>query len=299
MRTVTLVEMGLRDGLQNEAKFLSVSQRLQIIEGLLLSGVKRLELGAFVKPEKVPQMKDSKKIIQRSFKKWGSRRLSGASALVPNLHGFEEALETPLKEIAVFTAASETFCQKNIDCSIRESLERFAPVIKLAEENKIRVRGYVSTGFGCPYEGKVAPKKVAELVHKLWDMGCFEISLGDTIGVASPWQVENVLNLVLKKTPVDKIAGHFHDTRGTALANITRSYEMGVRVFDSSIGGLGGCPYAPGSSGNVATEDVVYMFEKSGIKTHLDLKALQKLSLKISSMMNKKLDSKLSRVPLV
>jgi hydroxymethylglutaryl-CoA lyase len=299
MKTVTLVEMGLRDGLQNEAKFLSVSQRLQIIEGLLQSGVKRLELGAFVKPEKVPQMKDSKKIIQRSFKKWGLRKLSGASALVPNLHGFEEALETPLKEIAVFTAASETFCQKNIDCSIRESLERFAPVIKLAEQNKIRVRGYVSTGFGCPYEGEVAPKKVAELVHKLWDMGCFEVSLGDTIGVASPWQVEKVLNLVLKKTPVDKIAGHFHDTRGTALANITRSYEMGVRVFDSSIGGLGGCPYAPGSSGNVATEDVVYMFEKSGIKTHLDLKALQKLSLKISSMMQKKLDSKLSRVPLL
>ena len=221
-------------------------------------------------------MKDSKKLIQKIYQSHPAKRLSLCSALVPNEHGFIDALETSLQEVAVFTAASETFCQKNIDCSIRESLQRFQPVMRSARLNGIRVRGYVSTGFGCPYEGNVDPSKVVSLVMKLLDMGCFEISLGDTIGVASPWQVEKVLNKLLAKVPAHKIAGHFHDTHFTALANITKAYDMGLRTFDSSLGGLGGCPYAPGASGNVATEKVVYLFEKSGITTGLDLKKLQK-----------------------
>jgi hydroxymethylglutaryl-CoA lyase len=296
-RRVTLVEMGLRDGLQNESVVLSLATRKKLAKALLRAGAHRIELGAFVKPTKVPQMKDSKKLIQGLFDEVPLKELSGASALVPNTYGMEQALETPLREVAFFTAASETFCQKNIDCSVAESLERLKPVLSLANAHKVKVRGYVSTGFGCPFEGKISDSRVISLVETLLDMGCYEVSLGDTIGVASPWQVEHLLEKLLKRTPAKQIAGHFHDTRGTALANIAKAYDMGVHIFDSSLGGIGGCPYAPGATGNVATEDVVYMFEKSGIDTGLDLKKLVEISKWLGQTMKKDLPSKLSHVP--
>lgn len=296
-KTVSIVEVGLRDGLQNESINLSADVRAEMALRLVDAGLQRLEIGAFVRPDKVPQMQGTKEVIDRVF----SKKIKKAqfSVLVPNEKGMHEAIQTPVKEIAIFAAASESFSQKNINCSIEESFYRFESVMLLAEQNKIKVRGYLSTCFGCPYEGKISESKVVKLAKRLLDIGCYEVSIGDTIGVATPQQVESVFNKLKKLIPVKKLAGHFHDTRGTAIANILRAYDLGVTTFDSSIGGLGGCPYAPGAAGNVSTEDVIYMFHGMGIKTGIDLKKLVELNLWVSRNMQKSLNSKVAKSGLL
>lgn len=298
MKSVEIVEVGLRDGLQNEKEILSVANRVEFAQKLLSSGVKRLELGAFVRADRIPQMQGSAEVIEGVMQ--GSFRKSPIfSALVPNMIGLEQALQTPIKEIAVFAACSESFSLRNINCTIEESFKRFEPVIKMARERKLKIRGYLSTCFGCPFEGKVSEDKVVRLAQRLIDMGCFEVSIGDTIGVAHPRQVESLVRKLKKKIPVKKIACHFHDTRGTALVNIKTAYDLGVRVFDSSLGGLGGCPYAPGSAGNVATEDVVYMFSGMKVKTGLKLEKLIETNRWVSEKMGKTLPSKVGKVGLL
>ncbi|GIL17546.1 MAG: hydroxymethylglutaryl-CoA lyase [Oligoflexia bacterium] len=294
---VTIVEVGLRDGLQNEKFQLTTEQKVQFAHKLIDAGIERIELGAFVRPDWIPQMAGSKDVIDQVLQATTPKtnKKIQAAALVPNERGMQDALETKIKEIAIFAAASESFSKKNINCTIEESFERFVPVMKLAKKNKIKVRGYLSTCFGCPYEGNVPEKKVVELAKRLYKMGCYEISIGDTIGVASPAQVESLFKKLKKVIPVKKLAGHFHDTRGTALANIYAAYKLGVRVFDTSLGGLGGCPYAPGSAGNVATEDVVYMFDQMKIKTGIDLKKLIKTNTWVSTLMGKELPSRVSK----
>jgi hydroxymethylglutaryl-CoA lyase len=270
---VQIVEVGLRDGLQNERVILSVEDKIVIYNQMIQAGVTRLEVGAFVSAEWVPQMANTKELlVELNKSKKNDPSTVRPSVLVPNTKGFELALKQNLTEVAVFAAATESFSKKNINCSIDESFERFAPVLKSAKKNKIKVRGYLSVCFGCPFEGEVSEKKVIELATRLYKMGCYEISIGDTIGVAHAGQVKSLFTKLKRKVPVQKLAGHFHNTRGQALVNILMSYQMGLRVFDSSIGGLGGCPYAPGASGNVSTEDVVYMFNGLGIETGINLK---------------------------
>ena len=288
-KSVQLVEVGLRDGLQNESVSLLSQQRTNLAEKLIAAGIKRIELGAFVREDKVPQMSGSKEIVDAILDKFPK---ISASVLVPNEKGMSFALETKIKEIAVFGAVSETFSQKNINCTVDESLLRFKAVIQQAKKNKIKVRGYLSTCFGCPYEGRVSSQKVVKLATYMYKMGCYEISIGDTIGVATPAQVEKLFKKLKKKIPVRALAGHFHDTRGTALANIQAAYRVGVRIFDTSVGGLGGCPYAPGASGNVATEDVVYMFAGDKIKTGVDLSSLIQINHEISNLIGRPLPSK-------
>jgi hydroxymethylglutaryl-CoA lyase len=222
-----------------------------------------------------------------------------ASVLVPNEKGMQDALQTKIKEIAIFASASESFSKKNINCSIEESFNRFAAVIKMAKKNKIKVRGYLSVCFGCPYEGTVSEKKVVEYAKKLIQLGCYEVSIGDTIGVATPAQVKSLFQKLKKSIPVKKLAGHFHDTRGTALANILMAYELGLRTFDTSLGGLGGCPFAPGSLGNVATEDVVYMLEGMKVKTGINLQNLMTINYQASQWMGKELPSRVSRAGML
>jgi hydroxymethylglutaryl-CoA lyase len=298
---VQIVEMGLRDGLQNEKTRVSVETRIELARRLAMAGTKRIELGAFVRADKVPQMAGSKEVILSVLRLQKEKQIPKDvefSALVPNEIGMRDALETGIKEIAVFASSTESFSKANINCSIDESFERFKPVIATAKKNKIKVRGYLSVCFGCPYEGAVSEKKVVELAVRLHKLGCHEISIGDTIGVADPKQVESLMKKLKAKIPIKKIAGHFHDTRGTSLANILRAYQLGVRVFDSSLGGLGGCPYAPGSAGNVATEDVVYMFQRMGVKTGLDLDAYIEIDRWMASQMKKDLSSKVAKAGL-
>jgi hydroxymethylglutaryl-CoA lyase len=298
---VQIVEMGLRDGLQNEKTMVSIETRIELARRLVAAGVRRIELGAFVRADKVPQMAGSKQVILSVLQLQKEKKISKDaqfSALVPNPVGMRDALATGIKEIAVFASATESFSKANINCTIDESFERFRPVIAMAKKNKIKVRGYLSVCFGCPYEGAVSEKKVVELAVRLHKMGCHEISIGDTIGVADPKQVESLIKKLKAKIPVKKIAGHFHDTRGTSLANILRAYQLGVRVFDSSLGGLGGCPYAPGSAGNVATEDVVYMFHRMGVTTGLDLDAYIETDRWMASQMKKDLSSKVAKAGL-
>ncbi len=298
---VQIVEMGLRDGLQNEKTAVSVETRVELARRLSLAGVKRIEIGAFVRADKIPQMAGSKEVVAGALKLQKEKKIGKDiefSVLVPNEHGMKEALESGVKEIAIFASSSESFSKANINCTIDESFERFKPVMAMAKKNKIRVRGYLSVCFGCPYEGAVSEKKVVELAVRLHKLGCFEISIGDTIGVADPKQVESLVKKLKAKIPLKKIACHFHDTRGTAVANILRAYELGVRVFDSSLGGLGGCPYAPGSAGNVATEDVVYMFERMNVKTGLDLKSYIDIDRWMSTQMQKELSSKVAKAGL-
>lgn len=296
-KKIQIVEVGLRDGLQNEKQIIDSKIRTEMAARLAKAGATRIELGAFVRAEKIPQMAGSKEIILSVLQQQKQKSIPAKaefSALVPNERGMLDALETGIKEVAVFASCSESFSKANINCSIEESLQRFEPVMKLAKKNKIKVRGYLSVCFGCPYEGVVAEKKVVELAVKLYKMGCFEISIGDTIGVANPKQVENLFKKLKAKIPAKKLAGHFHDTRGTALANIMAAYNLGIRVFDTSLGGLGGCPYAPGSAGNVATEDVVYMFKGMGIDTGIDLNQYIAANHFISEQMKKSLPSKVS-----
>jgi len=273
--TVRLFEVGPRDGLQNEKTPLSLETRLQFIEGLINSGLRDIEVGAFVREDKVPQMASSdllfKKLIERGYL---NKRNLTLWALVPNERGLDRAIESGCKAIAVFTGATDTFTKKNIGMGVDESLKTFKAVVNRAHKEKIRVRGYVSVCWGCPYEGKVKPAKVVKLAHKLLDLGIEQVSLGDTIGVATPREVVDLFLRLKPEIASDSIAGHFHDTRGTALPNCLAAVGFGVRTLDSSSGGLGGCNYAPGASGNVATEDLVYMLEGMGIRTRVKLDKL-------------------------
>lgn len=298
---VELVEVGLRDGLQNEKQIVSVETRIELAKRLAESGIRRMEIGAFVRADKVPQMAGSKEVTMAALKLQKDKIISPEvrfCALVPNEIGMGEALLSKVTEVAIFASCTESFSKANINCTIDESFERFVPVMALAKRNKIKVRGYLSVCFGCPYEGPVSEAKVVSLAKRLYQLGCYEVSIGDTIGVATPLQVERLFRKLKRVVPVKKLAGHFHDTRGSALANILRAYEIGIRVFDSSVGGLGGCPYAPGSAGNVATEDVVYMFEGMKIKTGLDLGRYIETSRWLSAQMSKELPSKLSKAGL-
>ncbi|APE29613.1 hydroxymethylglutaryl-CoA lyase [Halomonas aestuarii] len=269
-QTVRLVEVGPRDGLQNEPEPINTATKLELIERLGAAGLTYIEAASFVSPKWVPQMADHREVMQ------GIRRRKGVtySALTPNLKGLEAALECGVEEVAVFGAASEAFSQKNINCSVAESLERFAPVLERAREANVRVRGYVSCVLGCPYEGEIAPAKVAEVSKALYDMGCYEVSLGDTIGTGTPLKAKRMIEAVAREVPMDRLAAHFHDTYGQALANLYAVLEEGVAVIDSSVAGLGGCPYAKGASGNVASEDVVYLLDGLGIQSGIDLDAL-------------------------
>ncbi|HEX5281796.1 MAG TPA: hydroxymethylglutaryl-CoA lyase [Micropepsaceae bacterium] len=267
---VKIVEVGPRDGLQNEKSVVPAAIRIELIERLAAAGLTTIEAGSFVSPKWVPQMADSAEVLARLPRRPGVRY----PVLVPNLKGFEAALAAGAREIAVFTAASETFCRKNINCGIAESLERYAPVLSAARSAGIEVRGYISCALTCPYEGDIAPDAVAEVADRLFQMGCYELSLGDTIGAGTPVRVRNMLGAVAAHVPTPRLGVHFHDTYGQALANVLVALEAGITVVDSSVAGLGGCPYAPGASGNLATEDLVYMLDGMHIRTGVDLQAL-------------------------
>lgn len=270
-KQVRLVEMSPRDGLQNEpGPVIDTAIKTGLIERLADCGLNHIEAASFVSPKWVPQMGDAADVMAGIKRKQGVRY----SVLTPNLKGFENALAAGVDEVAVFGAASESFSQKNINCSIAESLERFLPVMEAAKQHHIPVRGYVSTVLGCPYEGDIAPEQVAKVAKALYEMGCYEISLGDTIGVGTPLKAKRMLEAVTAEVPIEKLAAHFHDTYGQALANLYAVLEEGVSVIDASVAGLGGCPYAKGASGNVATEDVLYLLNGLGIKTGVDLNKL-------------------------
>jgi len=269
-RAVKMVEVGPRDGLQNESATLTTDVKVELINRLSETGLSVIEAGAFVSPKWVPQMADTADVLTRIKRKPNVLY----PVLVPNLRGFDAARAAGATEIAIFTAASETFTQKNINCSIDESFERFAPVCAAAAKANIKVRGYISCVLGCPYEGEVPPARVADVAARLLALGTYEISLGDTIGVGTPAKTQAMLDTVAAQVPVEKLAVHFHDTYGQALANILAALEKGVTVTDSSVAGLGGCPYAPGASGNVASEDVLYMLNGMGIRTGVDLEKL-------------------------
>lgn len=264
---VRIVEVGPRDGLQNEAGVVPLADKVALIEALAAAGLRVVESGSFVSPKWVPQMADTDQVLARLKRKPGV----SYPVLVPNMKGLEAAIAAGVTEIAVFGAASESFSQKNINCSIAESLERFAPVCAAALARGIKVRGYVSCVLGCPYEGAIDPQAVARVAKALSDLGCYEISLGDTIGVGTPGRARVMVRAVAEVVPVERLAVHFHDTYGQALANILACLDLGIGVIDSAVAGLGGCPYAKGASGNVATEDVVYMLDGLGIETGVDL----------------------------
>jgi len=269
-KSVRMVEVGPRDGLQNEAKTVPTAIKVQLIDALADAGLTAIEAGAFVSPKWVPQMADTAEVLA------GITRRPKVSypVLVPNMKGFEAAVASGCSEIAIFGAASETFSRKNINCSIAESLERFGPVAAAAKAARIRVRGYISCVLGCPYEGAVTPEAVADVAQKLLALGCYEISLGDTIGVGTPAKAVAMTDMVTQVVPRDRLAVHFHDTYGQALANILACLERGIAVVDSSVAGLGGCPYARGASGNVASEDVLYLLNGLNISTGVNLDKL-------------------------
>lgn len=291
---VRLVEVGPRDGLQNESRPVSVSDKLQLVHDLADAGVSYIEAGSFVSPKWVPQMAGSAELFA------GIQRRDGVTyaALAPNLRGFEDALAAGVKEVAVFAAASESFSQRNINCSINESLDRFLPIMEAARLHGISVRGYVSCVLGCPYEGDIAPKQVAAVANELFAMGCYEVSLGDTIGTGTPGATRTLFDVVAGQIPRGKLAGHFHDTYGQALANIYASLLEGIHVFDSSVAGLGGCPYAKGATGNVASEDVVYLLQGLGIETGIDLDKLITAGQRISDTLGRANGSRVARARL-
>ena len=267
---VKVVEVGPRDGLQNEKVTIPTEAKVRFITALADAGLRTIEAGAFVHPKWVPQMADSADVFRLIPKDPGV----DFPVLVPNLKGLERALEAGVRSIAIFTAASETFNKRNINMTIDESFQNFAPVVQRSLDEGLRVRGYVSCALGCPYEGAIEPEKVLEVTARLFDLGCAEVSIGDTIGVGTPMQVQGLIGLMLQVLPVSRLAMHFHDTRGVALANTLAALEMGITTFDASAGGLGGCPFAPGASGNLATEDLVYMLSGLGIETGVDLQRL-------------------------
>ena len=283
--------MGPRDGLQNEPGEVTTAVKIEFIERLGNAGLKAIEATAFVSPKWTPQMADHTEVLE------GIHRKPGVSypVLTPNLKGFEAALAAGATEVAIFGAASESFSKKNINCSIAESLERFRPVTEAAAKAGVKVRGYVSCVLACPYEGEIAPAKVAEVSRALFDMGCYEVSLGDTIGAGTPLRTRAMIEAVSRVVPIDKLAGHYHDTYGQALANIYASLELGVATFDSSVAGLGGCPYAAGASGNVATEDVLYMLEGLDIETGIDLNRIVETGEWICAILKREPGSKAGR----
>ncbi|MGE5087058.1 MAG: hydroxymethylglutaryl-CoA lyase [Bacillota bacterium] len=300
--SVVIVEMGLRDGLQNEKHVLDTDTRVEFARRLIEAGTKRVEIGAFVSPQWVPQMAGTAEVVAKAFALQKSGQVpkkTEFSVLVPNERGMMDAIASGVKEIAIFAACSESFSKKNINCTIDESFKRFEPVMALAKKHKIKVRGYLSTCFGCPFEGKVPEARVVKLAQRMHKLGVYELSIGDTIGVANVGQVRSLFRKLKKVVPVKKIAGHFHDTRGQALANILAAYDVGVRVFDTSLGGLGGCPYAPGATGNVATEDVVYMFHGMGIKTGLNLDKLLAIDPWMAEKIQHALPSKVGKVGML
>ncbi len=287
---VTIVEVGPRDGLQNEKQVVPLDAKVKLIESLADSGLTIVEAGSFVSPKWVPQMADSADV----FAQLSRNDTVTYTALTPNMRGFESALASKVDEVAVFGAASESFSMKNINCSIEESLERFSPVIEAAKASNLKVRGYVSCVLGCPYEGEIAPQKVAQVAARLVEKGCYEISLGDTIGVGTPLKTQKMLQAVMEQVPVDKLAVHFHDTYGQALANILVAIQMGIKVVDSAVAGLGGCPYAKGASGNVATEDVLYMLHGMGIETGVDLDKVTRAGQQIMAELGRQSQSKVA-----
>jgi len=281
---VKIVEVGPRDGLQNEAgAMLSASVKANLINQLAATGLRHIEAAAFVHPKWVPQMANSSEVLAQV------KRLSHVSysALTPNLKGLERALKAGVNEVAVFAAATESFSERNTNCSMAEGLARFEPLVKMALEAGIKVRGYVSVVIDCPYEGAVKPQVVAQVAHQLQQMGCYEISLGDTIGTATPGRMLQMLDAVQNSVPVSQLAGHCHDTYGQALANVMVLLQAGVSTFDSSVAGLGGCPYAKGASGNLATEDLVYLLHGLNIKTNVDLDRLVKVGHDISQLLGR------------
>jgi hydroxymethylglutaryl-CoA lyase len=292
---IKIIEVGPRDGLQNEKEIISTADKFSFIQMLAASGLKTIEAASFVRPDRIPQMKDAEELCIKLF---GDEKLKTLSlpCLVPNIKGLQIAENVGVKEISVFTATSESFNQKNINSSIDESLEKISVVIEKAKASSIKVRGYISTVFGCPYEGKTSNKILLKIMENLFNQGVFEISLGDTIGIGNPLQTKEILKEVKNSFDLSKVAMHFHDTRGMALANSLASLEMGVRVFDSSVGGLGGCPYAKGATGNVATEDLVYMFEAMGLNTGVDLLKLVEASSFIEKRIGRELPSKVYKV---
>ena len=291
---VRLVEVGPRDGLQNEKQPIEVADKVRLVDDLSAAGLGYIEVGSFVSPKWVPQMAGSAEVFAQIQRKAGVTY----AALTPNLKGFEGALEAGVREVAVFAAASEAFSQKNINCSIKESLERFVPVLDAARANDIRVRGYVSCVLGCPYDGAIDPKQVASVAAELFAMGCYEVSLGDTIGTGTPGATRQLIETVAAQIPREKLAGHFHDTYGQALANIYASLLEGVSVFDSSVAGLGGCPYAKGASGNVASEDVLYMLNGLNIQTGIDLDQLIAAGQRICTLLGRSNGSRVARARL-
>ncbi|WP_281629940.1 hydroxymethylglutaryl-CoA lyase [Vibrio sp. St2] len=287
--SVKIVEVGPRDGLQNE-QAVSTEAKVALINQLSSCGLTHIEAGSFVSPKWVPQMTDSLEVMSKITR---APNVTYA-ALTPNIRGFEQALDANADEVAVFTSSSEGFCQKNINCSIEESLERFRPVVAQAKDKGIPVRGYLSCIVDCPYDGPTEPSQVAKVAQALLDLGCYEVSLGDTIGTGTPVRVANMLDAVFERVPSQQVAVHFHDTWGQALANIYQALQMGVRVVDSSVAGLGGCPYAAGASGNVATEDVVYLCQGLGIETGVDLNRLAQAGWEISDALGRQPTSKVS-----
>jgi hydroxymethylglutaryl-CoA lyase len=290
-KRVRVVEVGPRDGLQNEAVQVPLATKIELINRLSDTGLSVIEAGAFVSPKWVPQMADSAEVLAGIHQKPGVTY----PVLVPNMTGLEGALAAKAQEIAVFGAASESFSQRNINCSIAESLERFRPVIEAAQSAGMKIRGYVSCVLGCPYEGEIAPEAVARVTEALIGMGCYEVSLGDTIGIGTPAKAQRMIEVVAAEVDIRHLAAHFHDTYGQALANLLAVLEMGVAVVDSSVSGLGGCPYAPGASGNVASEDVVYMLHGLGIETGIDLDRLVEVGAFISTALGRPQGSKAAR----
>ena len=288
---VKIVEVGPRDGLQNEKQLVPTEVKIELINRLAEAGLRAIEATSFVSPKWVPQMGDNAAVMQ------GIARHPAAvyPVLTPNLQGFDTAIQAGASEVAIFGASSESFSRKNINCSIAESLKRFEPILSSASALEIPVRGYVSCVVGCPYEGDIAPAQAASVAKSLFEMGCYEVSLGDTIGVGTPASVGRMLEACARAVPIGKLAGHYHDTYGMAIANIYASLQMGMATFDSSVAGLGGCPYAKGASGNVATEDVVYLMHGLGIETGIDLAKLAAIGDWISSALNRPNGAKAGR----
>ncbi|WP_395504279.1 hydroxymethylglutaryl-CoA lyase [Ectopseudomonas hydrolytica] len=293
-KSVRLVEVGPRDGLQNEKQPISVADKVRLVDELSAAGLGYVEVGSFVSPKWVPQMAGSAEVFAAIQRQPGVTY----AALTPNLKGFEAALQAEVEEVAVFAAASEAFSQKNINCSIAESLARFVPLMEAAKAAKVRVRGYVSCVLGCPYDGEIDPAQVASVARELYAMGCYEVSLGDTIGTGTPGKTRHLINVVGRDIPRHLLAGHFHDTYGQALANIYTSLQEGIQVFDSSVAGLGGCPYAKGATGNVATEDVLYMLQGLGIDTGIDMDKLIAAGQRICEVLGKANGSRVARARL-
>ena len=292
--SVRIVEVGPRDGLQNEKQPISVADKVRLVDDLSAAGLSYVEVGSFVSPKWVPQMAGSAEVFASIQRQPGVTY----AALAPNLKGFEAALAAGVEEVAVFAAASEAFSQKNINCSIAGSLARFVPLMEAAKATNVRVRGYVSCVLGCPYDGEIAPEQVASVARELYAMGCYEVSLGDTIGTGTAGKTRSMLEVVARDIPRDRLAGHFHDTYGQALANIYASLLEGINVFDSSVAGLGGCPYAKGATGNVATEDVLYLLQGLCIETGMDMDKLIAAGQRICEVLGKANGSRVARARL-